>query len=204
MNKNYIILAILFIILAGGYFLLPERENIKQMKPEDLMRDIVQTSRYVTTDQVAEMIIEGDPTLELIDVRNEYDYFEYSLPNAINIPMDSILVEEYQDYVGIEDMNVVFFSNDDILADQVWVIAKRMGYGSLYVMEGGLNCWISTIIKPEAPQETASKEAIELYDFRMGASMYFTGSDISTPSEKGAKPVTVKRKKKGSVAEGGC
>jgi hypothetical protein len=111
---------------------------------------------------------------------------------------------DYLDYLGIEDMNVVFFSNDDIKADQAWVIAKRMGFKSLYVMKGGLNCWIGTIIQPEMPAETASKEEFELYSFRKGASMFFTGADISTPVSGGEKSITVTRKKKGNVAEGGC
>ena len=204
MNRNYIILAIVFLILAGGIFFLPERQNYKQITPDQLMREIVQPTRYVTTDQVSSMIIQGDPTLLLIDVRNEYDYFEYSLPNAVNIPLDSIMVEAYQEYLGIEDMNVVFFSNDDILADQAWVITKRMGYGSTYVMKGGLNCWIKTIIQPERPEETASKAEFELYSTRRGASMYFTGAEISAPDEGAKQAVTVKRKKKGTVAEGGC
>lgn len=204
MNRNYIILAILFLILASGLLLLPERENYKQISPGELMRDVVQNTRYLTTDQVAQMIIEGDPTLELVDVRNEGDYFEYSLPRAINVPLDSILAEDYTGYFGIEDMNVVFFSNDDIKADQAWVIAKRMGYKSIYVMKGGLNCWIKTIIQPQSPAETASKEEFELYDFRKGASMYFTGAEISAPASDGEQAVTVKRKKKSSVAEGGC
>ena len=203
MNKNYIILAVLFLILAGGLLILPERENYQQIKPEELMRDIVQTSRYVTTDQVAEMLIEGDPTIMLVDVRDEYDYCEYSLPKALNIPLDSIMVPEYQDYLGIDDLNVVFFSNDDIRSDQAWVIAKRMGYGSIYVLKGGLNCWINTIIQPKVPEETASKADFELYDLRRGASMYFTGAELAT-TEGGAKSVTVVRKKKTSVAEGGC
>jgi hypothetical protein len=79
-----------------------------------------------------------------------------------------------------------------------------MGYGSLYVMKGGLNCWMTTIIKPESPDESASKEDLELYDFRKGASMYFTGAEISVTGEGDTKPVTVKRKKKSNVAEGGC
>jgi 3-mercaptopyruvate sulfurtransferase SseA len=204
MNRNYIILAILFLILASGLLLLPERENYKQISPGELMRDVVQNTRYLTTDQVAQMIIEGDPILELVDVRNEGDYFEYSLPRAINVPLDSILAEDYTGYFGIEDMNVVFFSNDDIKADQAWVIAKRMGYKSIYVMKGGLNCWIKTIIQPQSPAETASKEEFELYDFRKGATMYFTGAEISAPTSDGEQAVAVKRKKKSSVAEGGC
>lgn len=204
MNRNYIILAVLFLILAGGIFFLPDRDNYKQIDPETLMREIVAPTRYVSTDHVAEMIIEGDPTLMLVDVRNEYDYFEYSLPNALNIPLESFMAPDYQQYLGIEDMNVVFFSNDDIQADQAWVLAKRMEYNSIYVMKGGLNCWIKTIIQPEVPAETASQADIELYNARRGASMYFTGAEIAVSDAGAKKSVTVQRKKKSSVAEGGC
>lgn len=204
MNRNYIILAVLFLILAGGLLFLPDRENYQQITPEDLMLDIVQTSRYVTTDQAAQLIIEADPTIMFADVRSEEDYNDYSLPNAVNIPLDSILSENYQDYLGIEDMYVVFYSNDDIRADQAWVIAKRMGYDNIYVMKGGLNCWMKTIIKPEPPPETASSEEIELYNIRKGASMYFTGAQVVAPEAGSKTSVTVKRKKKASVAEGGC
>lgn len=204
MNKNYIFLAVLLLVLAGGIFFLPERNNYQQIKPEELMLDIVQTSRFVSTDQVAEMVIEGDPTLELVDVRSNDEYEEFSLPGAVNIPLDSIMVDSYQDYLGIEDMNVVFFSNDDIKADQVWVIAKRMGYSSLYVMKGGLNYWMNTIIQPERPAEAASKEDFELYEQRRGASMYFTGAEIAIPEGDTKSSVNVKRKKKTAVAEGGC
>lgn len=204
MNKNYIFLALLLIVLGGGLLILPERENYQQIKPEELMLDIVQTSRYVTTDQVAEMIIEGDPTLELVDVRSTDEYEEFTLPGSLNIPLDSIMIPDYQDYLGIEDMNVVFFGNDDIRADQVWVIAKRMGYSSLYVMKGGLNCWMNTIIQPQRPEETASKEEFEKYQQRRGASMYFTGAEIAIPEDAGGAAVKVARKKKTSVVEGGC
>lgn len=204
MNKNYIFLAVLLIVLAGGLFFLPERNNYKQIDPQELMMDIVQTSRFVTTDQVAEMIIEGDPTLELIDVRSLDEYEEFTLTGSINIPLDSLMVEYYQGFLGIEDMNVVFFDNDDIRADQAWVISKRMGFSSLYVLKGGLNCWMNTIIQPKMPVQTASKEEFERYAVRKGASMYFTGAEIAIPDESTKSTVTVTRKKKTTVAEGGC
>ncbi len=204
MNKNYIYLTLLLIVLAGGLFLLPEKENYQHMDPEDLMWSIVQPTRYVSTDQVAKRIIEGDPTLELIDVRTIDEFEEFSLQGAINIPIDSIMVPEYQDYLGIEDMSAVFYSDDDIKADQAWVLAKRLGYDHIYVMKGGLNCWIRTIIKPERPASTAAASEFELYSFRRGASMYFTGAEIAIPDDEGKQKVQVARKKKTVVAEGGC
>ena len=204
MNRNYIFLASLMILLAAGLLILPERHNYQQIKPEDLMWDIVQTQRYVTTDQVAQMIIEGDPTLELIDIRSAKEFESFSLTNAINIPLDSLMSPNYSDYLGIEDINVVFYGNDDIKADQAWVIAKRMGYNSLYVMDGGLNCWIKTIIKPTEPPETASLSEHDLYQFRKGASVYFTGAKIASPDENNKASVKIVRRKKGAAVAGGC
>jgi rhodanese-related sulfurtransferase len=204
MNKNYLFLAILMIILAGGLLILPERTNYTQINPEDLLWDIIQPSRYVTTDQVAKMLIEQDPTLELIDVRCAKEYNKFALPNAINIPLDSILSPDYSDYLCIEDMNAIFYCNDDILADQAWVIAKRMDIPRIYILKGGLNCWIKTIIQPTPPPETASGDEFDQYDFRKGASMYFTGASISTPKSDSKSQVTIKRKKKTKATAGGC
>lgn len=204
MNRNYIYLSILILILSAGVFFLPERDNNQHISPEELMLQIMQPTHYISTDAVAEMIIEKDPTLELIDVRPIDEYNEFSLQNAYNLPLDSIMAEGYQDYLGIEDLNAVFYSNDDIKADQAWVIAKRLGYNSIYVMKGGLNCWIRTIIQPERPEETASSEDIELYNFRRGASQYFSGVEIEIASDDSKSGVNVVRKKKKVVAEGGC
>lgn len=203
MNRNYIYLTFLILILAAGVFFLPERNNENYLDPEKLMYEIARPTRFITTDQIAQMIIEKDPTLELIDVRSEDEYAEFTLQGALNIPLDSLVAESYQDYLGIEDMNAVFFSNDDIKADQAWVIARRMGYNSIYVMKGGLNCWINTIINPIKPAETSSLEKFEQYNLRRGASMYFTGAEIS--ADEGSKSaLKVTRKKKKAVAEGGC
>ena len=202
MNKNYILLAILLLILSGGLLLLPEKHYHAQISPETLMWDVVQPSRYVTSDQIAKMIIEKDPLLQIIDVRSEYDFAEFSLPGSINIPVDSIVTENANQILDIEDLNMVFVSDDDIKADQAWVLAKRLGHKNIYVMKGGLNGWISTIINPVPPAETASVTETDIYQFRKGASMYFTGAEISVDEPKQGFQIT--RRKKSSTVEGGC
>jgi len=206
MNKNYIFLTVLMLLLALGTFFVPKKQLVShEVKPEKLLLDITQPSRYVTTDQVAKMIIEHDPTLELIDVRSADEYNKFSLPDAVNVPLKDILTPEGQENLGIEDMNAIFFSNDDIMADQAWVISTRLGYKNIYVMKGGLNCWIETIINPVEPPGTAPKTAFETYQFRKAAGMYFTGGN-SIQTDTGAKKtkVKVRRKKKEKAASGGC
>jgi rhodanese-related sulfurtransferase len=204
MNRNYIYLTILMLVLAAGTWLLKKPSEFKQIKPETLLWEIIQPTRYVSSDQVAKMIIQKDPSLEIIDVRSEEEYNMFSLPGAFNIPLDSLLSSSNLAYFGIQGVKVVFISNDDIKADQAWVITKRLGYKSTYVMKGGLNCWIETIIQPQEPNETAAEPDFELYSFRKGAQLFFTGAKVETASSDNKEKVVVKRKKKAAVAAGGC
>lgn len=203
MNKNYFWLIALLIIISGGLLFLPERNNLVEEKPENLMWDISQPTRYITTDAVAKMIIEKDPLFQLVDVRADYSYEEFSLPRAFNILVDSLLTEDADLILDTEDINTIFYSDDDMKADQAWVIAKRLGYNNIYVMKGGLNCWIRTIIQPEPPAETAPITEFDLYEFRKGASLYFTGAEISFDTGE-KQTLSVTRRKKEAVAEGGC
>lgn len=203
MNRNYIFLTALMLLLAAGTFFLTKGSSQNQIEPEKLLWEIIQPTRYVSTDQVAKMIIQKDPTLELIDVRSADEYAKFSLPNSINVPLDSIVNESSMDYFGIPGTNVVFFSNDDIKADEAWVLLKRLGFNATYVMKGGLNTWIETIIQPKEPAEESPRTAFETYEFRKGAQLFFTGAKLEKTTTK-KKKVVIKRKKKAVVASGGC
>ena len=203
MNKNYIILTILMLVLAVGTLFLKMSDEPKQIEPEELLQEIIQPSRYVSTDQVAKMIIQGDPSLMLIDVRTAPEYVAYTLPGAVNVPLDELLINDNLLYFGIPGKKVVFISNDDIQADQMWVLTKRLGYSSTYVMKGGINCWMQTIIDPQRPEETAAATDFETYSFRKGAQMYFTGAGAEDAGSNQV-DVQVQRRQKSNVAAGGC
>jgi rhodanese-related sulfurtransferase len=191
------------LVLAAGTLFLTMNDEPDQIDPEELLQEIIQPTRYITTDQVAKMIIQGDPSLMLIDVRSEDEYESYTLPGALNIPLDSLLADGNLSYLGIPGTKVVFVSNDDIKADQMWVLTKRLGFNSIYVLKGGLNCWMQTIIDPERPSDDAPYAEFETYTFRKGAQMYFTGAGTED-SDAGKVDVQVRRREKTNVAAGGC
>ncbi len=203
MNRNYIFLTLLMLVLAVGTLFVSREKEPNQIAPEELLREIIQPTRYVTTDQVAKMIIQGDPSLMLIDVRGKDEFQKYSLPRAINIPLENLVQKDNLTYFGIPGTKVVFVSNDDIKADQSWVLTKRLGFKGIYVMKGGLNCWMQTIIEPQEPGEDAPYTDIEIYSFRKGAQMYFTGAQADN-SEKSKVEVQVRRREKTNVVAGGC
>ena len=203
MNRNYIILTILMLVLAAGTLFLTMDDEPKQIEPEILLQEIIQPTRYVTTDQVAKMLIQGDPSLMLVDVRSAEEYEAFSLPRSINIPLANLLAKENLSYLGVPGTKVVFVSDDDIKADQTWVLTKRLGYNSTYVLKGGINCWMQTIIEPQRPSDDAPSVDFETYSFRKGAQMYFTGAGTGD-SDAAKVDVQVRRREKSNVAAGGC
>lgn len=204
MNKAYYTLAVFLLILGIGLVVLPDRDFHDEASPRDILSDLRNPSRFISTDKVAEMIIDKDPTLLLVDVRDMYDYFDFSLPEAHSIPLEEILMYDWIDSLAYDQSKIVLFSNSDVLADKAWMILKRENHDNIHVMKGGLNCWFKTIIQPSRPAETAPNEEMDLYEFRRGASIYFTGGAAPIEANSNAEPVVVKRKKKTQVIEGGC
>jgi rhodanese-related sulfurtransferase len=146
-----------------------------------------------------------DPTLSLIDLRDKKDFVSYSLPGAINIPVEKIMDNEYRDIINQNVQTMVFYSNSSELAVKAWMLTKRMGYTNNYILLGGLNNWVETILRPHEPSETASREEFERYNFRKAASAYFGGGSATGEASTSApKPKAAIKRKKKQAAGGGC
>ncbi len=207
---RYMFLACILILLAGGLVLLPKYQQHKGIKPIELLSKVISSERYISTDEVASIIINQDPSYLLIDVRDEESFKKYSLTNAINIPLKNLLDEDSENYLNQDEYDVILFSDDHFYADEAWILCNRLNYKNLRVLEGGMNNWFNTIINPEKPTENMAASDFELYATRKAASMYFgvvypdqvkKVTPIKKPTPK--KVVNVKKKKK-MPTEGGC
>jgi len=195
------------VLIAIGVFLaftglyVPNEE----IAPEDLVRTLERNENYYSVDKVAEQLISKDPLLQLVDVRSEEEFKKFSLPGAINIPLEKILDEASQDYVNQEVYNTVFYSNGSTDALVALMVVTRKGYKNNYVMRGGLNEWVEKILRPK---HEGNFDIVndELYQFRKGAQAYFGGGSAAPVTDASATPKTkkkvVKRKKK--AVSGGC
>lgn len=204
-KREYQILAFILVFIAAGLVMLPKYKKNEGIMPELFVKNAMSSERFISTDQLADKLINQDPSVLLVDMRSEKEFNKFSLPNAINIPLKNLLDDDNIGYIDQDIYDVVLFSNDSFYADQAWMLGNRLGFNNLYVLEGGLNEWFNTIINPKYPDETMPREAFKLYDLRKAAGMYF---GVGAPkSEKKAAPtkkvITVKKKKK-RVAEGGC
>ena len=208
-RRRYRILAAILIILSGGLVLLPKYQKNEGIKPEAFLLNVMSTERYISTDQLANSLINKDPSILLIDVRSAKEYNAFSLPNAVNIPLADILKPDNTPYLSQDGYKVIFYSDDNFYADHAWLIAKRLGYNNIFVLKGGLNAWFNTILSPQEPKTTDSEQEFQKYNTRKAAAMYFGVGAVNTANSNAVKPteapkkiILTKTKKK--AARGGC
>jgi len=203
------ILLALFIIPLGLIIAAVPQNKTKPYKltAVEMLSEANTRTQFVTPETVADMIVNKDPLLQLIDVRSQEEFEKFNLPGSINIPLTDLLSDQYTDILNQDVKMNVFYSNATINANEAWMITRQLGYTNNYVLEGGLNYWFDAILNPKAPASTSSDEEFAKYDFRKGAGQAL-GGGAAVQTEKmqvsdAAKPVikAAARKKK---ASGGC
>ena len=67
----------------------------------------------------------------------------------LNIPLSSLLDDQWKDYLHQDLRYNVFYSNGTVNANQAWMLTRQLGYQNNYVLQGGLNYWVETIMNPK-------------------------------------------------------
>ena len=200
-----IVLSIIIVCFGLVAAILPQKQNSSiQLDAEQLLYEIQLKNHVISVDEMADAIINNDPYYQLIDLRSPEEFQTYNLPGSMNIPFDKLFTPEWAPYIDQVARKNVFYSNGSTLANEAWMLTRQKGMKNNYILEGGLNNWIATILTPSMPEYTAGVEAINAFQARLGARQYFSGEGASTgasASNAPRKPVPAKKKTK---VAGGC
>ena len=203
-------LTLVLLILALVIALVPQNTTRPyKLTAQQLLTEIRTGTQFVSPDELADKIIQKDPSIQLIDVRNPREFDMFSLPGAINIPLQNILSESNVDVLNQGTKMNILYSNGSTEANEAWLLTRQLGYQNNYVLQGGLNYWMETILNPTNPGSIISNDEIAKYDFRKAASKALGGGDVSSVAPAATAPaiapkpgvVPIKKKKK---ASGGC
>lgn len=149
-----------------------------KLSADQILNELKSGTQFVEPDLIAQMIVEGDPTLRLIDVRPQDEFEKYSLPGAINIPINEILSHEFEEIVNQGLYSNVIYTNGSTRANEAWMLLRQLGYNNNYVLRGGLNYWFENILNPQAPEATSPDDELAKYDFRKAASQALGGGGL--------------------------
>lgn len=204
--KTRVILSIAVVFLGLIIAAVPQNTTRKyKLTPEQLLEESNTKMKYFSPDEVAALLVNKDPFIQLIDVRPQSEYDKFHLPGAINIPLTDLLNDEYSGIINQDIKQNIFYSNGTVDANDAWMITRQLGYLNNYVLMGGLNYWAETIMNPIPPAGTSPDEEIAKYQFRLGASQSLGGAQLHQPAETQVtvdKPI-IKRPAKKKV-QGGC
>jgi sulfur-carrier protein adenylyltransferase/sulfurtransferase len=207
MMKSRQILALILIPMGLIMAAIPQNTTHPyKLSPEKLLEHVNSGMQYFSHDEVADMIINEDPSLLLIDVRGADEFEKFHLPGSINIPLSSLLDEQWKEYLNQDVRLNVFYSNGTVNANQAWMLTRQLGYRNNYVLQGGLNYWVETIMNPTAPGSTSPNEELARYDFRKGAGMALGGGAavVNSQSQPASELPKVAPRPQKKRVQGGC
>jgi rhodanese-related sulfurtransferase len=197
-------LILLGVILA---FSPIDEMSVKKVTTDELLHQLHNQSSYITADEVAHMIIDKDPSFQIIDIRSQEDFKAYSIPGSFNLPIGKLFVPEAADLID-PDKNLVLVSNGNTKAGQAWILMRSNGYEDVFVLQGGMNYWVNVFSNPKQPDVGAVDDEIFRYQFRKSAGPIMMGQEniVASSGSEPEKPKPVKRvrKKKKKQVDEGC
>ena len=203
--------AIISIILLGMGLIIaavPQNTTLPyKLTADQLLKEANNSVLYYSPEEVAQLIIQKDPEFQLVDVRPQNEFEKFSLPNAINIPLNDLLADDYRDILDQGVKRNIFYSNGTSDALKAWMITRQLGWENNYVLQGGLNYWAEVILNPTPPPNVSANDEILKYQFRKAAGQALSGGaaveQTATPEAPAVKP-PIQRTPKRKRVQGGC
>lgn len=116
---------------------------------------------HISAAELAERVMNGDQSLLLIDVRPAASFEKFHIKNALNCPLEKLpaLKSKMKLY-----QTAVLYSDGAAHAVQGQMLLEQEGLNNILVLNGGLNEFINTCLKPislrSAPVAAAAAEKI--------------------------------------------
>jgi glyoxylase-like metal-dependent hydrolase (beta-lactamase superfamily II) len=127
-----------------------ERESQYDNRFEPIRRGATMNTDATTTslsgDELVQLL-DSDPLLLMIDVREPDEFAEWQIPSSVNIPLGDL--ERYADEFD-DDRFIVLICAKGIRAGKGAAVLRAHGVSS-HVLEGGMEGWASTYDTVEAP-----------------------------------------------------
>ncbi len=182
------------IVLAAGlmFILLPNQPRSKwhEKSAQSLLASVAEGEHLIKVDEVAYSLMKPNThPLLLIDVRDEADFVDFSLPGAINIPKNKVVQPHYLQFLKDSESPVVFYSNAATDATEAWMLVKREGLANVFVMQGGLNNFFAYFFGDQHQQPDHDLMNQFGHRFRESAREYFREGKAAIRPEQRAVPV---------------
>ena len=152
MKRPYIkLLGLLVVVLTIGLVFTSLRASKKYKFSRSaiaLHQELVSGSHLMDPATALELMRINDANYIFIDIRNPREYDNFHMEGAINIPMQTVLDDEYIPYLK-NTKTKVLYSNESLEAEQVRLLLTQYGYDNLMVLQGGAMYWKENMLSTD-------------------------------------------------------
>ncbi len=150
---------------------------------------------YLSPDDLADQMINEDPSLILVDIRSEKAFQSFSLPGSVNMPLETWPDRKME----IEKMfrgkqGVVLADDKGIDARFASAYLQGNGICDPFILDGGIEGFVRTIFTEPDKDVVLDDAALHQQQFREAAAMYFVGLSKPITPEPYTQPAPVRKK----------
>jgi rhodanese-related sulfurtransferase len=195
------------IIIIVGLITLSCPKYVFTLDAQATLETILAEQEDITPYEMAKIVARKDQHYQLIDLRSPYDFLIGHIGEAINIPLNSILEDE--NFATIKKISesgktMIFYGNDQSQANGPWLLMTQLGIGNLKVLAGGYKYYIHRNDSAYVAVDSVYCAEKAKYDYALVFQEISGDNNVSSTVEKQPQKVIPRRRKKKTVAAGGC
>ncbi|MGV8018370.1 MAG: YeeE/YedE thiosulfate transporter family protein [Ignavibacteria bacterium] len=159
------------VIAALLMFALPDRKQ--------QLLDLVNSGEYtgtenvkiMTPDELAFRIMDDDKNIQIFDFRLKKDFDSLSLPKSRNYTLENLFEKDADKFLSLKNKKNIFIADDEQNAGKAAVLAVKLGFTDIYLLQGGLDRFKKDIIYFKNPGNAVTQREKDEYRFRTKASV---------------------------------
>jgi rhodanese-related sulfurtransferase len=169
-KKLYYSLTAIAVVIAISAFALPDRKDNLLSKINDEKFIASNEVKIMTADELAFRIIDDDKNIQIFDLRAKKDFDSLSLPKSNNYTFESLFEKDANKILSLKSKKNIFIADDELTARKGAVLAMKLGFTDIYVLQGGMEQFKKDILYFKMPETADTQSEKDTYRFRTKAS----------------------------------
>ncbi len=204
-KKTLIVLVAFVLLLSIGFLTMKKPLISYQLDMKQSIEMLHDSNAYFHPAQLVDVLNKTEQKVMLIDLRNNFEFGQGAIKGAENISTVDLTREENIERLQElqkQGVTVVFYGEDQLEANGPWMLFNQLGFNNVKILLGGYNFyrkWQESAT--DSLMDDSYITGVPKYDFSDVAA----SSIVADEEQNTDKPaINITRKKKATVAEGGC
>ena len=164
-HLNLLILGSIVIILSIIFGVATLKVTGKyrfQRSATEMLAKVNTQSQYLEMSEAKELVRKD--TVIFIDIRTPKEFAGYHIENSRNIPFDRLLDDDFIDVLDNDQMKILYGSNS-VGSNAAWMVLTQYGYDKLFVLDGGVQDWITQVETRDIFKDGYKSDETPLYNY---------------------------------------